>query len=56
MNSARLELTPSNPKSCIVTIWPYYQISIFLFFAARARRATHHTHMHSTANERGGDD
>ena len=51
MNSARLELTPSNPKSGIVTIWPY-QRSIFLFFAARARRATHHTHIHVQHSKR----
>ena len=51
MNSARLELTPSNPKSGIVTIWPY-QRSIFLFFAARARRATHLTHAQHSKRER----
>ena len=40
MNSARLELTPSNPKAGIVTLSPYYQRSKFFFFTARARRAT----------------
>ena len=53
MNSARLELTPSNPKSGIVTIWAYHQRSIFLFFATRARRATHLTHaQHSKEREK----
>ena len=48
MNSARLEPTPSNPESGIATMLPYYQRSIFLFFVACARRATHRTHMFST--------
>ena len=48
--------TPSNPKWDIVTIWPCYQSSTFLFFAARARRATQFTHMHSIARERGDND
>ena len=52
MNSGRLELTPSNPKSGIVTIWPYHQRSIFLFFAARYRRATHLTHAQHSKRER----
>ena len=52
MNSGRLELTPSNPKSGIVTIWPYHQRSIFLFFAARARCATHLTHAQHSKRER----
>ena len=53
MDSARLELTPSNTKSGIVTIWPYYQRYIFFFFqGTRQTRDTSHArhNMHSTAN------
>ena len=42
MNSAKLELARSNPKSGIVTIWPYYRKSLFLFLAARETRFTAH--------------
>ena len=48
--SAGIELAPSCPKSDIVTILPYYQIFIVLFFAVRT---THRTRMRSsTAEER----
>ena len=45
MNSAWLELKPSNPKSGIVTILTTLpKIHILFFFAARARRVRHRTH------------
>ena len=57
MNFARLELTPSNPKSGIVTIWPYYQNILFFRDARQTRDTPHAWHnMHSTTKGRGGDD
>ena len=56
MNSARLELTPSNPESGIVTIYLTIlpKIHIIFFRGARQTRDTLHAwhNMHSTTKER----
>ena len=57
MNSARVELTPSNPNSGVVTIWPYYQRS-FLFSFRGARQTRDHVAritQHAPHSKRGGE-